>query len=160
MPWLLDGNNLARGGDRETVRRAALAVARQERVRILIFFDGAPPSGAGAVASLGQVEIRYAGHADTAILAFLKGGGHGWRVATDDRELGRKARLTGAEVVPSAGFWHKARAAEDVTEARPAAGDDLAAELAFFADESQRLPGSSIGAGRRAARRRRRKTVR
>ena len=97
MPWLLDGNNLARGRDRALVRQAALAVARQEKVRILIFFDGAPPQGVGETEKLGSVEVRYVVHADTAILAFLRTSRRGWRLATDDRALGVAARAAGPE---------------------------------------------------------------
>jgi hypothetical protein len=141
MPWLLDGNNLARGGDRSSVRRAALAMARNERVRILVFFDGAPEPGGATSEKLGPVEIRHARHADTAILAFLSKAGRGWRLATDDRDLGRAARATGAEVVPAASFWRKAEAA--LQTAGPAAEpvSDVAAEMAYLANESHRLPG-------------------
>jgi hypothetical protein len=159
VPWLLDGNNLARGGDREVVRRAALAVARHERVRILIFFDGAPPAGVGAGEKLGAVETRYVGHADTAILAFLQRGGRGWRVATDDRDLGRRVRAAGAEVVPGASFWNKAQAAAQASESQTGAVGDVAAELEYFADERHRLPESSSRVARRAARPRRRKAL-
>jgi hypothetical protein len=141
MPWILDGNNLARGGDREAVRRAALAVGRREKVRILVFFDGRPPDGAGDVERLGAVEIRYVGHADGAIVAFLREGGRGWRVATDDRELQRRSVATGAEAVPAAAFWQKAEA----TSARSPGGREdatagVAQELAYLRDDRRRLP--------------------
>jgi hypothetical protein len=159
VPWLLDGNNLVRGGDREAVRRAALAVARHERVRILIFFDGAPPAGVGATERLGRVETRYTGHADTAILAFLQRGGREWRVATDDRELGGRARAAGAEVVPAASFWHKAQTAAQASESQTGAVGDVVAELDYFADERHRLPESSTRVARRSVRPRRRKAL-
>jgi hypothetical protein len=141
MPWLLDGNNLARGGDRSSVRRAALAMARNERIRILVFFDGAPAPGGATSEKLGAVEIRHARHADAAILAFLSKAARGWRLATDDRDLGRAARAAGAEVVAAASFWRKAKAA--LQAARPAAEavSDVAAEEAYLADERHRLPG-------------------
>jgi len=63
VPWLLDGNNLAQGGDRERVRRAALDLARRERLRVLLYFDGAPPQGTPPVQRLGAVEVRYVPHA-------------------------------------------------------------------------------------------------
>ncbi|HUK14625.1 MAG TPA: hypothetical protein VLW17_15105 [Thermoanaerobaculaceae bacterium] len=112
MPWLLDGNNLASGGDRERVRRAVLAVARGERVRMVLFFDGAPPAGSGERERLGPVEVRYVADADRAILELLGAGGRGWRLATDDRRLAMLARASGAAVVPAAAFWEKASAAE------------------------------------------------
>ncbi|MDD5563166.1 MAG: NYN domain-containing protein [Thermoanaerobaculaceae bacterium] len=139
MPWLLDGNNLAHGGSREKVRRAALAVARHERVRIVVYFDGAPPPGVGGSESLGAVEIRYVGHADSAIIAFLRPRGRGWRVATDDRELARLARDTGAEAVSAAAFWGKAAAASAAPAgAVPSPG--CVDEVAYFQDPRHRLP--------------------
>lgn len=107
MPWVLDGNNLAGGRGREGVRQAALGLARQERVRIVLFFDGAPPAGSPSVERLGTVEVRYVPHADSAILNLLRQGGRGWRLATDDRSLGLRARDSGAEVVGGARFWAK-----------------------------------------------------
>lgn len=139
MPWLLDGNNLAHGGPRERVRRAALAVARLERVRILVFFDGSPPPGAGDSEALGAVEVRYVANADAAIVAFLRPRGRGWRVATDDRELSRLARDTGAEVVSAAAFWRKAAAAP-AAPAAAATGGGVADEAAYFRDPGHRLP--------------------
>lgn len=140
MPWLLDGNNLARGGARERVRRAALEMARVQRVKVLVVFDGAPPAGSTEVERLGQVEVRYAPHADAAILELLVAGGPGWRVATDDRELARRARDKGAEVVAGVAFW--ARVAE--LSSRPGAADQPVPlwrrELAFFEDQRNRLP--------------------
>jgi hypothetical protein len=159
VPWLLDGNNLARGGNREEVRRAALAVARHERVRIVVFFDGAPPNGVGATEKLGAVETRYTVHADSAILAFLRRGGPGWRVATDDRELGRRVRATGAEVVPAASFWRKAETAAEVRPQQPPGAAELDGEIEYFADQKHRLPESSSRVTRRAARTRRRKAL-
>ena len=138
MPWLLDGNNLAHGGSREKVRRAALAVARRERVRIVVFFDGSPPPGSGDSEMLGAVEVRYVGHADSAIVAFLRPHGRGWRVATDDRELSRLARDAGAETVSAAAFWRKAAAAPAPDDAGGEGG--VADEVAYFRDPGHRLP--------------------
>jgi hypothetical protein len=155
VPWLLDGNNLVRGRDRASVRRAALAVARGERVRILVFFDGAPPPGVGATERLGPVEVRYTSHADTAILAFLRGSGRGWRVATDDRALGLAVREAGAEVVPAAQFWRKAASAAQLAGPGAAPGSGVDEEVAYFADETHRLPGAPSRVARRRARPRR-----
>jgi hypothetical protein len=140
VPWLLDGNNLAHGESRENVRRAALAVARRERVRILIFFDGAPPPGSGDSEMLGAVEVRYVGHADSAIVAFLRPHGRGWRVATDDRELARLARDAGAEAVAAAVFWRKAAAALAAVPAGGGTEPGVADEIAYFRDPGHRLP--------------------
>jgi hypothetical protein len=139
VPWLLDGNNLAGGRDRDAVRRAALAVARREQVRILIFFDGAPPPGTGDTERLGAVEIRYVGHADDAIVGFLRSSGRGWRVATDDRALGVALRATGAEVVPASTFWAKAAVGGQGNAASGESAGKLAEEMAYFADPAHRL---------------------
>ena len=149
MPWILDGNNLARGGDRESVRRAALAVARQERVRLVVFFDGRPPAGADAVERLGAVEVRYAANADAAILAFLAGGGRGWIVATDDRTLADRARGLGARAVDAAEFRRKAERATAASQAGAPAGPDLRAELEYFRNPANRLAGAGVGPQRR-----------
>ncbi|MBI4916766.1 MAG: NYN domain-containing protein [Acidobacteria bacterium] len=112
MPWILDGNNLARGGNRERVRRAALALARTERIRIVLFFDGAPPAGSPDTERLGPVEVRYVPYADRAILDVVSPRGRGWRVASDDRALAVRVRAAGAECVAASSFWEKAASAE------------------------------------------------
>ena len=153
MPWILDGSNLAGGGDREGVRRAALAVARHERVRLVLFFDGPPPAGSAATERLGQLEVRYVPHADTAIVAHLAAGGGGWIVATNDRALGARVRALGARAAGASEFWEKAsRAAATAGAATPRAAD-VEAELAYFRDPSHRLPGSAAAVRRRKPRR-------
>ena len=155
MPWLLDGNNLARGHDRASVRHAALAVARQERVRILVFFDGAPPEGVGETEKLGSVEVRYVGHADTAILGFLRKASRGWRLATDDRALTVAARALGAEVVAGSSFWHKAAAAAQAAGPENGRTGGVGEYLAYFADPVHRLPREPARVVRKRARTRR-----
>ncbi len=107
MPWILDGNNLAGGRSRDAVRKAALDLARAERLRIVLFFDGAPPPGGAAVEKLGSLEVRYVPHADSAIVAALGADGRGWRLATDDRGLASRAKAAGAAAVPAEAFWRK-----------------------------------------------------
>jgi len=153
MPWILDGNNLARGGDREGVRRAALAVARSERVRIVVYFDGRPPAGSGEVERLGAIEIRYAVNADAAIAAFLAQGGRGWIVATDDRALAARVRSLGARAVGVAEFRGKAERAAASAPQREPSGADLRAELAYFRNPANRLAGSGASDRRRPRRR-------
>jgi len=151
MPWVLDGNNLARGGDRERVRRSALALARRERVRILVVFDGAPPAGAAAVEKLGAVEVRYAPDADAAILAAIGGAASAWRLATDDRALAARARARGAGVVGGATFWRWVEEGPVESAKPPSRPADAEQEAAYFADPAQALPERP----RRVARRRR-----
>ena len=160
MPWLLDGNNLARGKERGTVRRAALAVARHERVRIVVFFDGAPPSGSGDVEQLGAVEVRYVGHADTAIVAFLRHAGRGWRVATDDRELRSRVLATGAEVVSAGSFWQKAAAAAGAASEDREGRNGTAKDLDDLRDICKRLPEEPVRIARPRRRLRGGKSVR
>ncbi len=109
MAWVLDGNNLAGGMERSRVRQAALDLARRERVRIVVFFDGAPPPGVAAIERLGAVEVRYVADADVAIVALVGRGGQGLRVATDDQELARRVRGCGGQVVGGKVFWEKVR---------------------------------------------------
>jgi hypothetical protein len=111
----------------------------------------------GATERLGPVEVRYTSHADTAILAFLHGSGRGWRVATDDRALGRAVREAGAEVVPAAHFWQKATSAAQAAGPGPAPGSGVDEEVAYFADERHRLAGAPSRVARKRARTRRAK---
>lgn len=138
MPWILDGNNLAAGGDRSRVRQAALDVARGERIRIVVVFDGPPPPGVPGVERLGGVEVRYTPDADRAILGLVGQGGRKWRVATDDRALGRQLRGIGVEVVPSAVFRERAAAVCDGTREEKAVGPESGE--ASFSKGITRLP--------------------
>jgi hypothetical protein len=125
MPWIVDGNNVAGGRGRADVRRAVLALARAERVRLLVFFDGAPPPGSPAVERLGSVEIRYVPDADRAIIEHLGSRGRGWRLATDDHALASAARHAGAEVVSAGFLWARVAAAGEAageSDPAPAAG--------------------------------------
>lgn len=151
MPWLLDGNNLARGGSRERVRRAALELVRAQRVKVVVVFDGAPPPGSAQVERLGQVEVHYAPNADAALLELLAGGGPGWRVATDDRELARRARESGADVVAGEVFWARAEGRPRLTGAATQPAPQWQRELEYFRDQRNRLDGGP----QRVARRRR-----
>ena len=140
MPWVIDGNNLARGGDRERVRRAALALARVEKVNIVVFFDGAPPPGGREREALGRVEVRYAPHADDAIVAFLdRQRGRGWRLATDDRGLTTRARHAGAEAVGADAFWRRVEAAGELPD-EGAGGVDAGGAVERLPDGPVRVP--------------------
>lgn len=151
MPWLLDGNNLAGGRDRAKVRAAALQLARRERIRIVVYFDGAPPGGVPDVESLGRVEVRYVANADAAIVTFLGRGGKGWRLCTDDAALARKARQLGAEVVKAASFWSKVGRING--DAYDQARIDVAEEITYF----QEAGDGDIDRPRLVPRRRRRR---
>ena len=105
MPVVIDGNNLLHSlprdsKDRSSVRRAALDLVRNERLQIIVVFDGPPPPGAPDLEHLGQVTVRYsvAKTADDIILDILPAGGQAseWVVVTDDRSLGERIRERGA----------------------------------------------------------------
>jgi hypothetical protein len=148
MPWVLDGNNLAGSRPRGAVREAALALARRERLSIVLFFDGAPPAGSVDVEKLGAVEVRYVPNADTAVLDFLRGRGRGWRVATDDRGLARRVRDGGVEVVGADVFWEKVHRVitEEALPPRPPGGTEI------LGDPANRLPDAPRRVVRRRAR--------
>ena len=84
------------------MRRLTLDLARHEKVRVTVVFDGPPPSGSPQTQSLGPVAIRYAGSrsADDVIVTFLPAGAaaRDWVVVTDDRELGARVRRRGGRV--------------------------------------------------------------
>ena len=148
MPWVLDGSNLAGARPRGTVREAALALARRERISIVLFFDGAPPAGSANLERLGAVEVRYVPNADAAVLDFLRGRGREWRVATDDRALARRVRDGGVEVVAAGAFWekvHRVSAVEEQTP-RPLGGSEI------LGDPANRLPDAPRRIVRRRAR--------
>jgi len=157
VPWILDGNNLAGGGERSLVRQAALDLARHERIRIVAIFDGAPPPGGPAVEQLGGVEVRYTRDADRAILELVGRAGKNWRVATDDRELAWRLRGAGAEVVPAAAFWARISSLTPGIEDGPVV--DPGIEASFFQDPAARLPHDAAARipRRRPSRRRRKK---
>lgn len=127
MPWVVDGNNVAGGTAREATRRAVLALAHREKLKVVLFFDGAPPPGTPAVEHLGAVEVRYVPHADSAILALLQQGGRGWRLVSSDQALASKARSLGAEVVSVREFWRKLAGWEATNKGEPrfSAGEEV-----------------------------------
>ncbi len=109
MPVLVDGNNVLHRlppgeRSREGLRRRMLQLARGQRMRLEVVFDGAPPEGTPAVELLGPVTIRYSGHgtADDLIIHRLPSGpsARNWTIVTDDRELARRAAAAGARTLP------------------------------------------------------------
>ncbi len=153
MPWLVDGNNLAGGGGRAEVRSAVLALAHRERIRIVLFFDGAPPAGVPEVERLGSVQVRYVPNADDAIVAFLAGRGRGWTVATDDRGLTQRVRNTGATAVATGVFRSKLAGGGAAGGGAPQGPVDVGEELAYFRDATHRLGNDGGHVPRRRKRR-------
>lgn len=107
MSYLIDASNLGGilGGapgarDAEAVVRF-LSEWTRHRGRVVAVFDG---DDSGRLATrYGQLEVVWSGagrSADEAILRRLARGAKAWTVVTEDRELARRCRETGAKVVP------------------------------------------------------------
>jgi predicted RNA-binding protein with PIN domain len=118
MPYLIDGHNLIPHIPGITLKdlEDELALiqllgrfARQERTRVEVFFDLAPPSWAG-IRSYGAVTahfIRQGITADQAIISHLGKLGNeakNWTVVTSDREILAEARSTHSKTVTSSEF--------------------------------------------------------
>lgn len=118
MPYLVDGHNLIPHIPGITLKdlddEAALLslldrFARQERTRVEVFFDQAPPSWAGS-RSFGRIKahfVRQGITADQAIIARLKKidkEAKNWTVVTADREILAEARSSHSKIMPSAEF--------------------------------------------------------
>lgn len=92
---------------------------------------------------LGSVEVRYAPHADTAILAFLQQVGGGWRLVSSDRALASRARALGAEVVSAQEFWHKLTSQsptdEDAGKAQADGGEDYRSGVTPLPEQALRV---------------------
>ena len=102
MPVVVDGNNLL-GARRSDGERRGLSgeisrLARRERRRIVLVFDGPPPPH-----PFPSVDTHFSGpgkSADAWILEFLRRQARAreWTVITDDRSLGDRCRHLGARV--------------------------------------------------------------
>ena len=118
MPYLVDGHNLIPHIPGITLKdlEDELALvqllerfARQERTRVEVFFDQAPPSRAGS-RSFGTVRahfIRQGLTADQAIISRLGKMGKeakNWTVVTSDREILAEARSIHSKTVTSFAF--------------------------------------------------------
>ena len=128
MPILLDGNNLLydlpqRDRCREDVRRMVLDRVRHERQRVIVVFDGPPPTGSPPRESLGSVTVVWAGarSADDVIIATLpeSAPARQWVVVTDDRGLARQARARGAEIRRLAEWRNRSPTRDDTPDRAP-----------------------------------------
>ena len=146
MPILVDGNNLlhrlpAGSRNRRAVRSLTLDLARSERIRVTLVFDGQPPSGSPPAESLGNVTIRYAAPrtADDVIIAALPAGGRArdWVVITDDRGLAARARGRGARVRSLRSWQERLRSAPSPGPAdRPLSRSEVADWESYFSTRS------------------------
>jgi hypothetical protein len=107
MPLLLDGNNLfhrlpPQSRSRAAVRSLVLDATRNERVAVVVVFDGPPPAGSPDRERLGPVTVLWSGStsADDVIIRSIPDGpaARSWTVITDDRGLADRARRRGAAV--------------------------------------------------------------
>lgn len=119
MPVVIDGNNLLHSlareaRSREEVRKMVLEAARDQRVTLIIVFDGPPPPGSPRNEHLGRVTVRYAGAvaADDVIVTAIPDGRRAseWVVVTDDYGLRARVAARGAKV-QSLGEWNRRRRA-------------------------------------------------
>lgn len=140
MPRLVDGDNLLgtwKGRKRSDAERRVLAseigrLARRERRRIVVVFDGEAPTPQYASA-----DVIYAGagrSADAVILALLRKDDNprGWTVVTLDRSLADQCRWIGASVERCDAF--RTRLGRDDDPEKPDRVDDLAAWEALFSE--------------------------
>ena len=107
MPIVVDANNLlyrlpASLRRPAELRRLSLNLARTQRLRLTLVWDGPPPPGVPERESLGQLTVVHAGSmtADDAIVRTLPQGAAAkqWTVVTDDRGLRARVRARGASV--------------------------------------------------------------
>ncbi len=118
MPYLVDGHNLIPHipgitlkdlEDELALIQLLARFARQERTRVEVFFDQAPPSRADS-RSFGRVKahfIRQGLTADQAIISRLGKMGKeakNWTVVTSDREILIEARSTHSKTLLSSEF--------------------------------------------------------
>ena len=117
MPHVVDGDNLLGswpGRTRSDAEKRQLvreidALARRQRRRIVVVFDGAPPPGVSFGAG-----VHFSGPgrtADAVILDLLKtqSDPRGWTIVTNDRPLADQGRWTGASIESTAAFRARLR---------------------------------------------------
>ena len=141
MPRIVDGDNLLGGwpgrkrsdGDRRGLAHEIARLARRERWRMVVVFDGVHPP----VRSLGS-DVYYSGHgrsADELILDILRReqDRRGWVVVTDDRSLADQCRHLGARVEGCRRFRQRLAVGEDGE--KPNRVEDLDYWMKVFKDE-------------------------
>lgn len=97
-----------------------LRVARGQKIKLEVIFDGPAPEGTPETERLGAVTIRYSGSitADDLIVSRLPTGraARSWIVVTDDRGLRQRVRATGARVEPVSRWLARKETAPSGTE--------------------------------------------
>ncbi len=145
MPRLVDGDNLLGNwpgrkrsdADRRRLAHEVARLARSDRRRIVLVFDGRPP-----VRSLGA-DVHFSGtgrSADEVILERLRAEDdpRGWIVVTEDRALADQCRYLGARIEKCARFRGRLERA-DAGE-KPDGVDDLDYWLQVFGSETDDGP--------------------
>lgn len=147
MPRVIDGDNLLgtwpgrsrSDAEKRRLVREVSRLARRERKRIIIVFDGSPPPGV----SYGP-HVLFSGpgqKADAVILEFLRRETDrpGWTIVTSDRSLADQCRWLGARVETPRAF--RERLSLDSAGEKPEVPGDLEFWLEQFGgDDSQGSP--------------------
>jgi len=142
MPRIVDGDNLLGNwpgrkrsdADRRRLAHEVARLARRERGRIVVVFDGpAPPRPLGR-------DIHFAGHgrsADDLILATLRDESdpRGWTVVTEDRSLADQCRYLGTRVERCARF--RGRLTPGGEQEKPETAEDIDEWLRLFGGDER-----------------------
>ena len=142
MPYLIDGHNLIPKlglrldslDDEEELISRLQEFCRLRRVRLQVFFDGAPP-GQVPVRKAGPVTahfVRMGSNADAAIELQLARMGNivkNWTVVSSDGRVQRAARAVHAGVLSSEEF------AREMSKTHPASKAELKNEVTLAPDE-------------------------
>lgn len=105
MIYLLDGSNILGGGshrDQSATRelvKAAASLARRQRKKVILFFDGAPSENLASM--IGTLAVRFSGprSADDMIVEAASKTKDPVTVVTADGELGRRVARRNVSVV-------------------------------------------------------------
>jgi len=139
MPYIIDGHNLIPKipglslkiiDDEEQLIKLLQEFCRQQRKRVDVYFDNAPP-GQHGTRKFGAVTahfIRQGTTADAAIRTHLRklgGSARNWTVVTSDREVAVASRESRTRVITSEKFAHNLVRSGTVTGISPETDENL-----------------------------------
>ncbi|MFN3742150.1 MAG: NYN domain-containing protein [Anaerolineales bacterium] len=150
MPYLIDGHNLIPKlglslralDDEEQLIVRLQEFCRQERTRVEVYFDNAPP-GQASTKRYGNVTahfVRQGETADRAIakrLASLGGEAKNWAVVSSDHEVQATARRFHAHVLSSEAFARRLRSTPGEKDEKPSSLDDVEMWLRLFGEKRE-----------------------
>lgn len=145
MSYLIDGNNLMRGGqNRKSLLEELAQFAAAKKVRAAVVFDGAPEKNFPDNSTFKGVKVYYhefGSNADERIKQLVESSKERKTlfVVTDDRALASYVRRCGAKVLSCNEFRGRATASKPASETKPETikSDELAAWMRYFGvDES------------------------